>query len=116
MGAAVAQGSAAAGPKIGGPAPLRLDEQGREIDELGRPIERRPAAPAAKVIKISRIHLHASLQIFYRCRECNTGKGTYQHQSLQLDKLIALRRQIRKQSPSTQSSQKSGEMRLLVAV
>ena len=84
MGAAAAPGSAAAGPKIGGPAPLRLDEQGREIDELGRPIERRPAAPAAKVIKLARICLHPSLpSICERSCVCNVRKRTDQHKSLQ---------------------------------
>ena len=39
-------------PKAHMPAPLRLDDQGREVDEFGRPIERdtsRVAAPSLKV-------------------------------------------------------------------
>ena len=84
MGAAAAPGSSAAGPKVGGPAPLRLDEQGREIDELGKPIERRPAAPAAKVIrKLFPIQMHVSLWNILQCCKCNTGKGIDQHLSLQ---------------------------------
>lgn len=52
-------------PRTGGPAPLRLDEQGREVDEHGKPVERRPAAQALKVhtLTLSSAHWQFKLHV-----------------------------------------------------
>jgi hypothetical protein len=57
-------------PKTRMPAPLRLDDQGREVDEFGRPIERDLTRVAAPTLKVStRSQGHASLLLVPCCMQ-----------------------------------------------
>ena len=100
--------------KTGGPAPLRLDEQGREVDEQGRPIERRPAAPALKVA-ISSASRRRNLPMLHLLQERMLLRHCICHDTLALTTCVVLHRQISKWSLLkilSQKGQKSGQCSL----
>ena len=72
-GAAAAQ-QPGAKPKTQMPAPLRLDEQGREVDEFGRPIERDLSRVAAPTLKVNISQLMPCMRMHCACTLCDDSE------------------------------------------